>query len=461
MAANAMDAAAIQAMIDAAVAGQDANAIQVMIDAAVAAQIAALPAPAVQPVPPAGPAAFALTPGLLNVATPWDYSSSEGIKLFFASTKSLETKYDGQQTGLKVFLRSISTKAKTFGWDTLVLTIPDGAPVPVNRNLLTQYGLLTIANVTAAANIYIGTNTRAAQASAQLAQCITASLEQGITLKLLLRGEEFMIGGVEDGPCMLKTLISVVNIQTRATVSCVRSALKRLPELMQELESDVTKFNMVVGSHIDNLNAMGATCEDLLNHLFEAYQSTSNSDLNEYVKDKENKWEDHTIPDMTPATLMTLAEEKFKTIAQKKMHKAPLASAKEDAHIVALSSQIEELLAFKAEFSNRETQGNGGSGRSRKAKEAEWAWKSIEPTASQPKEKKFKGKDYVHCPFHGTTKWVLKSNHEGGCRNDPAKKSSPPATAGTPDKRTLQYAKALMTAMDLSGEQEAIEDEEV
>jgi hypothetical protein len=33
----------------------------------------------------------------------------------------------------------------------------------------------------------------------------------------------------------------------------------------------------------------------LLNHLFEAYQSTTDEALNDYVKDKENKWEDHTI----------------------------------------------------------------------------------------------------------------------------------------------------------------------
>jgi hypothetical protein len=91
----------------------DAEAFQAMINAAVAAQVAALPpAPAVQP--PAAPA-FALSPGLLHVAAPWDYSSSEGIKFFLASTKALETKYDGEQTGLKVFLRSMSTKAKTFG----------------------------------------------------------------------------------------------------------------------------------------------------------------------------------------------------------------------------------------------------------------------------------------------------------------------------------------------------------
>jgi hypothetical protein len=64
---------------------------------------------------------------------------------------------------------------------------------------------------------------------------------------------------------------------------------------MTELDSDITAFNAVVGEHIDKLNAMGASCEDLLNHLFEAYQSTTDEALKNYVKDKENKLEDHTI----------------------------------------------------------------------------------------------------------------------------------------------------------------------
>jgi hypothetical protein len=76
---------------------------------------------------------------------------------------------------------------------------------------------------------------------------------------------------------------------------------------MSELDSDITAaFNAVVVEHIDKLMAMGASWEDLLNHLFEAYQSTSEIALNDHVQDKENKWEDHTIAEMTSETLMTL-----------------------------------------------------------------------------------------------------------------------------------------------------------
>jgi hypothetical protein len=454
-----MDEEAVQEMI--AVAIQEALAVQAaqqVIDQAAAVAAAGGP-----PIPPAPPApVFALTPGLLNEALPWDYGTTAGLKLFFASTKGLEPKFNGAQTGLKVFLRALTVKAQNFGWDAMILSIPDGLPVPVNRDLLTQYGLLSIANVQARAATWLGNNSRAAQASRQLAQCITNSLGDAITMKLLLRASEYTVTGVEDGPCMLKTLISVVNIQTRATVSCVRSALKRLPELMHELESDITAFNSVVGEHIDKLNAMGASCEDLLNHLFEAYQSTSDDSLNDYIKDKENKWEDHTIDEMTPETLMTLAEEKFKTLAQKKMHKAPVSSSKEDASIMALQSQIKELMAVKAVTEGTPDGSKRRSGRSRDS--GEWAWKTTAPAANEAKEKTFKGKDYVFCPYHGDTKWVLKAKHAGGCRNDPkGTPMTPPVKKGAqapPSKKQLQYAQALMTAMvEVGPDEEEPEDE--
>jgi hypothetical protein len=257
----------------------------------------------------------------------------------------------------------------------------------------------------------------------------------------------------------LKTLISVVSIQVRATVSCVRSALKRLPELMQEKDSDVSAFNLVVGAHIDTLNSVGATCEDLLHHLFEAYQSSKDDDLAAYVKDKEGKWEDNTIVELTPATLMTLAEEKFKTLSQKKAHKTEQGTSKDD-NIVALNAQ---LLALRTEMAAEKKAGTGGQGGGggtpRKSRnDAEWAWKGVAPTATQSKEKKFKGKEYVYCPFHGETKWVLKAKHANGCRNDPSTKAVPaaakPAASQGPDKRTLQYAKAFMHAMEESEEQD-------
>jgi hypothetical protein len=401
------------------------------------------------------------------MSAPWDYSTSEGIKLYFQSTAATVPKYDGTEANLKLFLKSISAKAKTFGWDKSILTIPDDNMI--DRDLTKQYGMVTINNVSGHAMTYIGTDTRSAQASTQLAECISVSLGESVLLKLLLRSNEYSLNGVEDGPCMLKTLISVVTVETRATVSCIRAALKRLPTLMEEVDSDITEFNLAVGKHMDKLRSMNQTCEDLLNHLFEAYQTASDKTFVAYIADKEAKWEDNTIAVIEPESLMTLAEEKFKTLKLKKTWNAP---TKEEASIIAMKAEMAdrttiELIALRAEVAN--LKGDSGNKNDRKRgksrNDGDWAWKTVAPTGSQPREKTFKGKSYIYCMFHGDTKWVLKENHVDGCRNDPAGKTKESGTEAkkqpAPGKKTLQYAKALMHAMegldgDLDGEDEEI-----
>jgi hypothetical protein len=438
-----MDAAAVQAIVDAAVA------------AAMAVQANNMPA---QPAPPAA-AAFSLTPGVVNMQAPWDYSTSEGIKLFFQSTAAVKPLYDGTETSLKMFLKSIDAKAKTFGWDSSILRVDDDNGNP--RDLIKHYGALTIDNVQAKAATYIGTDTRAAQSSAQLATCLGGSIVESTLMKLLLRASEYTVLGVEDGPCMLRTLISVVSVETRATIGTVRTALKNLPILMHEVDSDITEFNTKVGHYIDKLNANDYTCEDLLTHLFEGYQTATDEVFVKYIKDKEDRWEDGTIVTLEAAALMRLAEEKFKTMKLKKLWNG---TTKEEANIIAMKAEVQEMTeiaALRAEVAalrNNDTDKKHSRNRNGGKKDTgEWEWKNVAPTGSQPKEKTFKNKVYIYCMFHGDTKWVLKSNHVGGCRNDPnhgakekveeSKKQAPP------DKKTLQYAKALMNAMETQDEE--------
>jgi hypothetical protein len=86
----------------------------------------------------------------------------------------------------------------------------------------------------------------------------------------------------------------------------------------------------------------------------------------------------------------------------------------------------------------------------------------VAPVRNEPKEKLFKGKLYIPCPFHAGTKWVLKAGHADGCSLDPkvaarlkkAPNNKKKGGAGAdkkkepPSKQVLQYAHALCVAMD-------------
>jgi hypothetical protein len=298
----------------------------------------------------------------------------------------------------------------------------------------------------------------------------------------MLRADEYTIPtttGVEDGPCMLRSLISVVSIETRATISCVRAALKRLPELMEELKSDITGFNLVVSAHVDTLRAVDEKCEDLLTDIFAAYQTASDKTFVRYIADKESQWEDNTI-DYTPEQFMQLAKSNYKTKFVKKTWNAP---SREETELIALQATtargMAELVALQATAAGRGGRGGGrGSGRgaatgrggrgSRPARHNSpaLAWKNVAPTGNEPRRKTFNGKEYIYCPNHGETKWVLATGHSDGCRLAPEDgAAATPSGALVPNQRVMQYAQALMHAMENSGESEVegieLEDEEI
>jgi hypothetical protein len=172
----------------------DAQVVQLVVNAAVAAAVA-LQANNVMPAPPA--VVFSLAPGVVNMLAPWDHGASEGIKLFFQSTAAVKPIYDGTETSLKMFLKAITAKAKTFGWDGSILRVKDDSGNP--RDLLQHCRALTIENVVTSVTVHIGTDTRAAQSSAQLVTCLSGSIGESTLLKSLLRANKHTVNGVEDG----------------------------------------------------------------------------------------------------------------------------------------------------------------------------------------------------------------------------------------------------------------------
>jgi len=93
---------------------------------------------------------FALAPGVHGGAAFIDYGTSEGQKLFKNMTVALKNEFDCSTQDLKVFLSNISDRAGQYGWEDVLEVPEDVAAVPaVNRNLLTEYGLISIEQVRA------------------------------------------------------------------------------------------------------------------------------------------------------------------------------------------------------------------------------------------------------------------------------------------------------------------------
>ena len=343
-----MDAAAVQAVVDAAVA-QAAAQHQADLAAANAANalalqqaIAGLPA-----APPAGAAAapaavFALTPGLANPGQPWDYTTSEGPKIdTHALAKLSETLFDGGIKDLKVLLVATGQRGEAYGWNEL-FTVSDQAVPPVNKNLLVQYGVLTNENVRAHGTAINGAANHLEQMSVQVKNAIMASLGPDMLIKLLARKDEYTIEvagvSIAEGAMMIKVLTSIVFIQTRATITVIRNKLRELPLLMKAEKSNITRFNSEVDDMITSLLAMDQECNDILSSLFGAYQTASDASFCKYIKDEEVKWENGETLVLTVDQLMQKADARYKVLVEKKEWAKP---SKEEADLMAMKATIE------------------------------------------------------------------------------------------------------------------------
>ena len=141
----------------------DATEVQALINAAVAAALAdAIAGLAV--VPPAGPAGpieidFARTPaqantGMLNYA-----------KIYDTAVAPLLTRYSGNTSNMHNFLKSIGKRGKLFGRKNIPSSVPT---VTETRDLTKQYGLITLNEIRAHAQVYEAACGRDAQNASQM-----------------------------------------------------------------------------------------------------------------------------------------------------------------------------------------------------------------------------------------------------------------------------------------------------
>jgi hypothetical protein len=158
---------------------------------------------------------------------------------------------------------------------------------------------------------------------------------------------------------------------------------------------------------------------------------------------------------MTAASLMMLAFEKFKVIegAGEWMKKS-----ESELKFIAMEARLEEankkLTANTTKIKKDKTKDKTvATGR---VQDAKWAWKNVIKAGDEGKEKTFEGKVYVHCPYHGETKWVLKVNREGvnhlaGCRKNPSftgNVATQSTSVQAPTQSQLTYARALAQIME-------------
>ena len=162
------------------------------------------------------------------------------------------------------------------GWghpNANILNIPvTVAGIVTAHHLLNEFGRMKLQDVTEqATQAWIGQQTRAAQNAVMTCYCIMSSFTEDTYLKVLTETDKFTINGNPDGPCLFKYLVDAVNIDTRATITHIRTNLSNLDSQISALNYDIERFNLYVKEKRKQLQCRGERSDDILVNLFKAY----------------------------------------------------------------------------------------------------------------------------------------------------------------------------------------------
>jgi hypothetical protein len=347
--------------------------------------------------------------GLDPNATFFTYESAKERKYFEKATEPMDTKYDGSAKGLLMFITKVELKSEMFGWET-ILRIPTAMG---HLSLLDQYGQITIGDIHNHAVAYMNAPGRERQDAHHLKLFLGASLTDTFMMRVLAHKTQYIVGGTQHGPSMFLVILSLVGLHSKATVAVINAALRRLPTKMEEFGSNIEKFNEYVVSQCNELTSRGKTAQDLVSLLFEAYNTTNHEEFRFYMRQKWQNILDGSTPELSAYEVMYTAEEYYK-------HRVTTGEWKENAktetkglveNAVLLRAEFE---AYKAEITEKYKKRAAGRNNDKK-----FAWKDIEPKGNEPHYKVVGNKDYVFCPNHESTKWVLAEKHKDGCTKDP------------------------------------------
>ena len=110
------------------------------------------------------------------------------------------------------------------------------------RNIIYEYGRLTIEDIKNHAMTYIGQKTRKAQNYFQMYHCISNSITESAHLNIVAELYKYTLQGTHVGEILFKLLIQKVVIETRSTDYNLRENLTNLETYTTTVNSNIYTF---------------------------------------------------------------------------------------------------------------------------------------------------------------------------------------------------------------------------
>ena len=378
------------------------------------------------PAAPAAPTAavlFAETPQTLGVDDLIDYSTKRGKDIYNQGCEALDDKaltngFNMTPNETVVFIEALERKADSMGWSKgtkqiTKFTNRDGVDIDIIKN----YGQIDMATLKTACERFCkageaDSTTRARQNNKMMSMCLANSLSLSAKVQLLTYKNEYIFDGVEYAPLMYKVIMRLATIDSVATTQTLRDNLQNLSVFAATVSGDIDKINTEFNKNYSQILARGATVDDPLNLLFNAYLVVPCYHFKTYMKQKHNGYLDGTLT-LTHEVLMAFAKAHFDYLKNTGQWGA---KSPDDEKIVAMAAEINALkgqlkldpkLSAIAKDKKKEDKGENKSKKknkkdtsNKKYQKKDEAWKKVPPKEGDPKEKQLGKYTFQWCEHH-------------------------------------------------------------
>jgi hypothetical protein len=320
-----------------------------------------------------------------------------------------------------VFVKAVSHHAIAMGWNKgtkQITTFANCGGTPVD--LIKCYGQIDKATLKIACKRFCKAGEADAESCAKqnntmMAICLASSLTAESQARLLTYRNEYTFDGVEYAPLLYKIIMRLATINFVATKQTLRENRQKLGVFAVTVNGDINKIHGKFDRNHSQLLARGATIDNPIGLLFNAYNVVPCHNFKEYIRRHHDDWLDGKLTGMTTETLMTFAIRKCNYLKTKGTWGA---KSPGDEMIVAMSAALNALKGHlklngklgdvikgkgrgkgKGQGGNRKTKNKKNTRNKAKQKEDK-AWKKVPPKSRDKKSKEVGKFTYHWCKHH-------------------------------------------------------------
>jgi hypothetical protein len=245
-----------------------------------------------------------------------------------------------------MFTEAMLNHATAMGWNKgskQITTFTNRSGVSVD--IIKSYGQIYEATLKTACERFckageVDAESRAKQNNTMMSMCLNKSLTASAKASLLTYRAEYTFDGIEYAPLMYKIIMRLATIDSVATTQTLQDNLQNLGVCAVTVKGDINKVNAEFDTNYSQLIAQGATLDDPIGILFEAYLLVPCYNFTKYMSTKHDEYLGGNLTSLTHKAMMSMAKRKFDFLKTKGKWGA---KSPDDEKIVAMAAQINSL----------------------------------------------------------------------------------------------------------------------